>query len=94
MNGARSEASAKRNARKISKCPEILAREPIVIRMTSAGTGLTHTNGIAGVNTSNINSSVYDIVTNGGTDFARSRFMNIYPEAEKAVNSAKRLAGL
>ena len=77
MNGARSEASAKTNARNISRCPQILARDPIVIRMTSAVTGLTHTNGSAGVNTSNINSRVYDIVTSGGTDFARIRFMNI-----------------
>ena len=94
MKGARSEASARLNAFMTSRCPKMLASDPAMTSSISTGTGLTHTNGIAGVNTSDATSSWYDIVTRGDTLSLIIRVMNIKPAARSAEPTAYRLAGL
>ena len=72
----------------------MLTRDPTMTRSNSTGTGLTHTNGIAGVNTSDATSSWYDIVTKGDTLSLIIRLINIKPDPNNAEPSAYRLAGL
>ena len=71
----------------------MLASDPAMTSSISTGAGLTHTNGIAGVNTSDATNSWYDIVTRGDTLSLIIRVMNIKPAARSAEPTAYRLAG-